>query len=130
MAGQERSASRLLMAASNCEESEHLGTSQTPPARCLPMEEPPYNALASPSCAASGVDLRTLMNRMGHKTRSLLAPEVYAKADPGADRAAAETIVTHVLGAMSHDCWRLADRPVRTVGLSAVFHTGGYSSVG
>ena len=32
--------------------------------------------------AASGVDLRTLMNRMGHKTAKL-ALEVYAKADPG-----------------------------------------------
>ena len=51
--------------------------------------------------AASGVDLRTLMNRMGHKSAKL-ALEVYAKADPVADRAAADTIGTHVLSAMSH----------------------------
>ncbi len=51
--------------------------------------------------AASGVDLRTLMNRMGHKS-ARLALEVYAKADPVADRAAAEMIGTHVLTAMSH----------------------------
>jgi integrase len=44
--------------------------------------------------AASGVDLRTLMNRMGHKSAKL-ALEVYANADPVADRAAAETIGTH-----------------------------------
>ena len=47
------------------------------------------------------IDLRTLMNRMGHKTAKL-ALEVYAKADPVADRAAADTIGGHVLGAMSH----------------------------
>jgi integrase len=51
--------------------------------------------------AASGVDLRTLMNRMGHKTAKL-ALEVYAQADPIADRAAADTIGLHVLNAMSH----------------------------
>ena len=51
--------------------------------------------------AASGVDLRTLMNRMGHKTAKL-ALEVYARADPVADRAAADTIGSHVLDAMSH----------------------------
>ncbi len=32
----------------------------------------------------------------------MLALEVYAKADPVADRAAADTIGTHVLAAMSH----------------------------
>ena len=41
------------------------------------------------------------MNRMGHKSAKL-ALEVYAKADPVADRAAAGTIGTHVLDAMSH----------------------------
>lgn len=51
--------------------------------------------------AASGVDLRTLMSRMGHKSAKL-ALEVYAKPDPVADRAAADTIGTHVLAAMSH----------------------------
>ncbi len=51
--------------------------------------------------AASGVDLRTLMNRMGHKTAKL-ALEVYARADPVADRAAADMIGSHVLDAMSH----------------------------
>jgi site-specific recombinase XerD len=51
--------------------------------------------------AASGVDLRTLMNRMGHKTAKL-ALEVYSQADPIADRAAADTIGLHVLNAMSH----------------------------
>ena len=51
--------------------------------------------------AASGVDLRTLMNRMGHKSAKC-AVRVYARADPVADRAAADTIGTHVLSAMSH----------------------------
>lgn len=51
--------------------------------------------------AASGVDLRTLMSRMGHKSAKL-ALEVYAKPDPVADRAAADTIGSHVLAAMSH----------------------------
>ena len=46
--------------------------------------------------AASGVDLRTLMNRKGHETAKL-AVELYAKPDPVADRAAAGTIGTHVL---------------------------------
>ena len=61
--------------------------------------------------AASGVDLRTLMNRMGHKT-ARLALEVYAKADPAADRAAADTIGSHVLerdvAHGAHGCRRLA----------------------
>ncbi len=47
------------------------------------------------------LDLRTLMNRMGHKTAKL-ALEAYAKADPVADLAAADTIGKHVLTAMSH----------------------------
>lgn len=51
--------------------------------------------------AASGVDSRALMNKMGHKTAKL-ALEVYAKADPATDRAAADTVGTHVLTAMSH----------------------------
>ena len=41
------------------------------------------------------------MSRMGHKSAKL-ALEVYAKPDPVADRAAADTIGTHVLAAMSH----------------------------
>ena len=41
------------------------------------------------------------MNRMGYKTAKL-ALEDYAKADPVADRAAADTIGAHVLTAMSH----------------------------
>lgn len=51
--------------------------------------------------AASGVDLRTLMNRAGHKTAKV-ALEVYAQADPVADRAAADTMGQHLLDAMSH----------------------------
>jgi hypothetical protein len=43
--------------------------------------------------AVSGVDLQTLMNRMGHKSAKF-ALEVYAKANPVADRAAADTIGT------------------------------------
>lgn len=57
-----------------------------------------YHATA---LVADGVDVRTLMNRMGHKTAKP-ALEVSAQPNPDADRAAAEGTGARLYGAMSH----------------------------
>ena len=50
--------------------------------------------------AVDGVDSRTMMHRMGHKTANL-SLEVYAQPDSEADRAQAERMAEHVFAGMS-----------------------------